>query len=62
MYSGRQPAITPLTAMLQTVAARFSGRSCPITSPGARFVNSRKRSTRGIVGGITGRPSVQRFR
>ena len=60
MYSGRQPAITPLTAILQTVAARFSGERVPITSAGDRSANSRKRSTRGIVGGITGSPSVHR--
>src|SRR5204862_170579 len=35
MYSGRQPAITPLTAMLHTVAARFSGSRRPRTSSGA---------------------------
>ena len=34
MYSGRQPAITPLTAMLQIVAARLSGSSTPSTSSG----------------------------
>ena len=36
MYSGRQPAITPLTATLHTVARRLSGRSTPSSSrPGA---------------------------
>jgi hypothetical protein len=29
MYSGRQPAITPLTAVAQIVAARLSGSSTP---------------------------------
>ena len=38
MYSGRQPAITALTAMLHTVAARFSGSRRPMTSSGARRV------------------------
>ena len=44
MYSGRQPAITPLTATLQTVAARLSGSSTPSTSSGSRSVWRRNSS------------------
>jgi hypothetical protein len=32
MYSGLQPAITPFTATLHTVAARLSGSITPSTS------------------------------
>jgi hypothetical protein len=38
MYSGRHPAITPFTAMLQIVAARLSGSSVPRLSSGSRSV------------------------
>ena len=60
MYSGRQPAITPLTATDHTVASRLAGSSVPNTSSGSRGVWAMKRSTRSSVGGITGSPSVQR--
>ena len=57
MYSGRQPAITPLTATLHTVAARRSGSSTPRTSSGLRSVKRRNSSIASLVGGTIGRPS-----
>src|SRR5713101_5597015 len=57
MYSGRHPAITPLTATLQIVALRLSGSITPITSSGARSVNFRNSCTFSIVGGTMGSPS-----
>jgi hypothetical protein len=38
MYSGRQPAMTPFTAMLQIVAERLSGSSVPRLSSEFRSV------------------------
>ena len=38
MYSGRQPAITPFTAIAQIVAARLSGSTMPSDSSGSRSV------------------------
>ena len=58
MYSGRQPAITPFTAMLHTVAARLSGSITPSTSSGLRSVYARNLSTRSRVGGTIGSPSL----
>ena len=43
MYSGRQPAMTPLTAMLQTVAARLSGSRIPSTSSGLAVREAQER-------------------
>jgi hypothetical protein len=57
-YSGRHPAMTPLTATDHTVAWRSSMGSTPITSSGDRAVWARKASTRLIVGGTKGRPSL----
>ena len=57
MYSGRQPAITPLTATFHTVAARRSGSSTPSISSGLRSVNFRNSSIASMVGGTTGSPS-----
>ena len=50
MYSGRQPAITALAAILPTVISRRrSGRS-PITSPDGLPVRSMNSATRGLGG------------
>ena len=57
MYSGRHPAITPLTATFQTVAAARLGCMMPSTSSGERSVNFRNSSTFSRVGGTTGSPS-----
>ena len=46
MYSGRHPAITPLTATLSMVASRPSCGRILMTSPGSRSVNVRNASTR----------------
>ena len=58
-YSGRQPAITALTATFSTVHSTRSGGTTATTSSGARVVPSSMRRTRASVGGTTGRPSVQ---
>ena len=58
-YSGRQPAITALTATFSTVHSARSGGTMATISSGARFVPSSIRVTRASVGGTTGRPSVQ---
>ena len=58
IISGRQPAITPLTATFHTVAARLSGSITPSTSSALRSVNLRNRSTRSRVGGTIGSPSL----
>ena len=58
-YSGRQPAITALTAAFSTVQSAKSGPTTATTSSGARVVPSSIRSTRAGVGGTTGSPSVQ---
>ena len=58
MYSGRQPAITPLTATLQMVTARLSGRITPIISSGSRSVKPRNSPTFSTVGGTIGSPSL----
>ena len=58
IYSGRQPAITPLTAIFHTDASQFPGGRTPITSFGERSVYSSIASTALMVGGIMGSPSV----
>ena len=60
-YSGRQPAITPLTATDHTVAARLSGRRGPKLCSASRSVKARNASTASIVGGTMGSPSDQPF-
>jgi hypothetical protein len=59
MYSGLHPAITPLTATVQTVAARLSGSRIPRISSGSRSVKLRKASIFSSVGGTIGRPSLR---
>ena len=58
-YSGRQPAMTALTATFSTVHSTRSGGTTVTTSSGSRVVPSSIRSTRASVGGTTGSPSVQ---
>ena len=57
--SGRQPAMTALTATFSTVARPLSGSSAPRTSPGASGAQESASSTRPRVGATIGRPSVQ---
>ena len=61
MYSGRHPAITPLTATFHTVARRRSGRSTPSSVSPGRSQKRRNSATRSGVGGTIGRPSLQSF-
>ena len=61
MNSGRQPAMTPLTATFQTVARRRSGRSTPSSVAPGRSAKRRNSATRSRVGGTMGRPSLQSF-
>jgi hypothetical protein len=61
MYSGRQPAITPLIATVRTVALRRSGSSTPSSSSASRSAQRRNASTRAAVGGTIGNPSLQPF-
>ena len=58
-YSGRQPAMTALTATFSTVHSTRSGGTTVTISSGSRVVPSSIRRTRASVGGTTGRPSVQ---
>src|SRR2546429_2314499 len=57
-YSGRQPAITALTATFSTVARPWLGGTSPTSSSGPRPDAAIARATRARVGGTTGRPSV----
>ena len=57
-YSGRQPAITLLTAIFSIVAGAHLGGTCPMISWGSRWVPVSMRSTRSRVGGTMGRPSL----
>ena len=60
MYSGRQPAMTPFTAMLQIVAARLSGSSDAEDSRRDRGrCSAGTLRSRSRVGGTIGRPSRQ---
>src|SRR5207344_691123 len=59
IYSGLQPAKTPLMAIFSTVAWAQRGGTLPITSSGLRLVPVSIFATRSSVGGITGRPSDQ---
>jgi hypothetical protein len=61
MTSGAHPAMTAFTAMFHGVAARFADGSTAIASPAARRVWARNCSTRGIVGGTIGKPSLHSF-
>ncbi len=56
-YSGRQPAITALTATFSTVQSTRSGGTTATTSSGALDVPASMASTRSGVGGTTGNPS-----
>ena len=58
-YSGRQPAITALTAAFSTVQGTRFGGINPIISSAFRVVPANIRATLKSVGGVTGRPSVQ---
>ena len=58
-YSGRQPAITALTAIFSIVSSTKSGGAIATTSCGAREVPDNMRITRSGVGGTTGNPSVK---
>ena len=58
-YSGRQPAITELTATFSTVHSTRFGGTRATTSSAALDVPSSIRSTRASVGGTNGSPSVQ---
>ena len=57
-YSGRQPAITALTASFSTVPRPKLGGISATRLSRARRVVARVCSTRSRVGGTTGRPSV----
>ena len=57
-YSGRQPAITALSAIFSTVARPKRGATRPMSSSPARPLASTAARTRAAVGGITGKPSV----
>src|SRR3989442_8982177 len=58
MYSGREPAITALTATRSTVARPLAGATRPISSSPPRPLAATVAPTRSAVGGTTGRPSV----
>src|SRR5947208_825562 len=57
-YSGRQPAMTALTAIFSTVARPKLGGTSAICSPASRPEPETIAVTRSRVGGMTGRPSV----
>src|SRR5215467_4822688 len=57
-YSGRQPAITALTAMRSTVARPSAAPTSAINSSRERPAPAMAASTRSRVGGTTGSPSV----
>src|SRR5215831_745807 len=57
--SGRQPAITALTATFSTVASAHVGGSAATTSPAGRPAVRTNAATRSGVGGTTGSPSPQ---
>src|SRR6267143_5325670 len=57
-YSGRQPAITALTATRSTVARPLAGATSPISSSPRRPLAATAARTRSTLGGTTGRPSV----
>src|SRR4051812_43441459 len=61
MYSGRQPAITPLTAMFQGVALRFACGSTATSWSGGESVYFRNSSTLSFVGGVMDNPSLHPF-
>ena len=57
-YSGRQPAITALTAIFSTVARPKLGGTRATSSSAARPAAATAAATRSRVGGTTGSPSV----
>src|SRR5437660_10292401 len=57
--SGRQPAITALTATFSTVASAHVGGSDATTSAGGRPAAATNAATRSGVGGTSGSPSPQ---
>src|SRR6185295_11718367 len=57
-YSGRQPAITALTAIFSIVHGAHFGGIGPITSCGSRAIAPSIFSTRAAVGGTMGKPSL----
>ncbi len=59
MASGRQPAITALTATFSTVASAQRGGTWPITSAAGRPAPAIMARTLSSVGGTMGSPSVQ---
>src|SRR5690348_7215409 len=61
MYSGLQPAMTPLMAIFSTLACAHLGGTAPIISWGARFVAASIALTRSSVGGMIGKPSPHPF-
>src|SRR5215510_4488814 len=58
MYSGRQPAITALTAIFSTVPRPKLGGTNAMSSLASRPEPATMAATRSRVGGTTGRPSV----
>src|SRR5690606_21220958 len=58
-YSGRQPAITAFAATFSTVATPFSGSRAPRLAVCGSGTQESISSTRPIVGGTIGSPSVQ---
>ena len=58
-YSGRQPAMTALTAAWATVTRRLRCDWAPMTSSGSRSTVARNSATSSSVAGTTGRPSLQ---
>ena len=58
IYSGRHPAITPLTAIFHGVAIRFAIGNTAISLSAGKSVQQSISSTAFVVGGTIGRPSV----
>src|SRR2546428_11431914 len=58
MYSGRQPAITALTATRSTEARPLAGATRPISSSPPRPPAATVAPTHPAVGGTTGKPPV----
>src|SRR5688572_11211525 len=57
-YSGKQPAITALTAIFSIEHGAHLGGIGPMISCGSRLVPASIRSTRSGVGGTIGKPSL----
>ncbi len=58
-YSGRQPAMTELTASFSTVTTPFFGGMAPSSAPACKPEAATNSATRSGVGGTTGSPSLQ---